>query len=333
MRKRNKQSNIFNFWPSFVDALSNLLIVVLFFLLLFVLAHFFIGKNLNSKNSQIEVLNSELFNLTKELNLVKKANKSLQEEYNASLLKITSLNENISSLTKIKDDLEKDLKNKNIDLENEQKISNELKLQIALLTTQTEEMNKQLDKLSNILSESEKKSAEQKAQIVDLGKKLNKALAQKASELTSYRSEFFGVLRKILKDYSDIKIEGDRFVFQSELFFKSGSADLEPNGKKALNLLASSLKDLETKIPSKINWILRIDGHTDNIPIHNELFASNWHLSTMRSIAVVNYLTSQGVKQKRLVPAGFGSNYPVARGNSPNSRKKNRRIEFKLTEK
>ena len=169
--------------------------------------------------------------------------------------------------------------------------------------------------------------------IADLGKKLNRALAAKASELASYRSEFFGTLRKVLQDRDDIRIEGDRFVFQSELFFKSGSAFLEDKGKKQLNVLAKTIKELQRKIPTKIQWILRVDGHTDNVPIHNELYASNWQLSENRAIAVVQYLIDQGVPARYLVAAGFGEYQPIDRKNTEAARRKNRRIEFKLTER
>ena len=194
-------------------------------------------------------------------------------------------------------------------------------------------MTKELSRLGNLLDQADKKDKEQKAQIADLGKKLNRALAAKASELASYRSEFFGTLRKVLQDRDDFRIEGDRFVFQSELFFKSGSAFLEDKGKKQLNVLAKTIKELQRKIPAKISWVLRVDGHTDNIPIHNELYSSNWQLSANRAIAVVQYLIDQGVPARYLVAAGFGEHQPIDRRNTEAARRKNRRIEFKLTER
>lgn len=329
---RFRKQNEYNFWPSFVDALSNLLIVVLFFLMIFVLAHFFLGQNLNDKNSEIVFLSGRLKSLSDELSTERAASRSLSEqleaskkEYADSLLRITALKEDIRTLEEQKASLEKGLSA-------EKKISSDAQARAAMLAKKTEQMTEELKKLTATLGEAEKRAAEQNAQIVDLGRRLNRALAQKTSELTAYRSEFFGTLRKIIQDRADFRIEGDRFVFQSELFFKSGSAELEKQGQKQLDLLAQALKELDRKIPKKIRWILRVDGHTDNIPIHTEKYASNWHLSSDRAVAVVQYLLGKGVPAKRLVAAGFGPNHPVAKGNSPEARKKNRRIEFKLTE-
>lgn len=321
-----KNNQIFNFWPSFVDALSNLLIVVLFFLLLFVMAHFFLGTNLNSKKNEISILNTKVDNLIQELSLEKKENINLKNEINISKTNYLKLEQTLN---------DKIYENEQIHIElSKQKQANEIsKKDILFLTNKTVQLNSEIEKLANLLKKSEEDDIKQKAQIADLGKKLNKALAKKASELAYYRSNFFGTLRKILKDRDDIIEVGDRFIFQSELFFKSGSADLENTGKDNLKILAKSLFDLEKQIPNKINWVLRVDGHTDNIPISNEKFASNWHLSVARSISVVQYLVELGINPKRLVATGFGENQPVDKKNTKEARKKNRRIEFKLTEK
>lgn len=345
--RRFRNSSGYNFWPSFVDALSTLLIVVLFFLLLFVLAHFFMGRNLDTKNSEIGRLNSQLQNLSFELSAERKTNRDLvlktqelteeltgiKDEQTKALAQIALLEQDIKALNLRKRELEKETAEKTKELTSEKKISQEAKAHLALLTAQTEKLTKELSRLGSLLDQAEKKDKEQKAQIADLGKKLNRALAAKASELASYRSEFFGTLRKVLQDRDDIRIEGDRFVFQSELFFKSGSAFLEDTGKKQLNVLAKTIKELQRKIPKKIQWILRVDGHTDNVPIHNELYASNWQLSANRAIAVVQYLIDQGVPARYLVAAGFGEYQPIDRKNTEAARRKNRRIEFKLTER
>lgn len=331
MSRFRKQSE-YNFWPSFVDALSNLLIAVLFFLMIFVMAHFFLGQNLNDKNSEIVFLSGRLKSLSEELSNERAAGRVLSEqleamrrEYADSVERISLLKQDITLLEQQKGTLEKNLSD-------EKKTSSAAQARAALLAEKTEQMTKELKKLTATLGETEKRAAEQKAQIVDLGRRLNRALAQKASELTTYRSEFFGTLRKILKDRADFRIDGDRFVFQSELFFKSGSAELEKSGKSRLDVLARALRDLDRKIPKNINWILRVDGHTDNVPIHTEKYASNWHLSSDRAVAVVQYLLGQGVPAKRLAAAGFGPNHPVDKRNTPAAREKNRRIEFKLTE-
>jgi len=338
--RRFRNTTEYNFWPSFVDALSTLLIVVLFFLLLFVLAHFFMGRNLDTKNTEINRLSLNLRQLTDELAIERKNTLELTteltqktNEYSQALAQIALLNQDIKALNLRKNELEEETAQKNRQIDNERKISEEAKAHIAVLTAQTEKLTKELAQLSAQLDKAEAKDKEKEAQIVDLGKKLNRALAAKASELSSYRSEFFGTLREILKNRDDIRIVGDRFVFQSELFFKSGSAFLENNGKKQLNVLAKTIKELQKKIPAKISWVLRVDGHTDNIPIHNELYSSNWQLSSDRAIAVVQYLIEQGVPARYLVAAGFGEHQPIDRKNTENARRKNRRIEFKLTER
>ncbi|MBR1778519.1 MAG: peptidoglycan -binding protein [Alphaproteobacteria bacterium] len=338
--RRFRNATEYNFWPSFVDALSTLLIVVLFFLLLFVLAHFFMGRNLDTKNSEISRLNAHLQQLTDELSVQRQNAEHLAEELTQltdertqALAQIALLEQDVKALNLRKQELEKETAQKSTEIQSERKISEEAKAHIAVLTAQTEKLTKELAKLSAQLDMAEAKDKEQKAQIADLGKKLNRALAAKASELASYRSEFFGTLRKVLKDRDDIRIVGDRFVFQSELFFKSGSAFLENNGKKQLNILAKTLKELQKKIPARIPWVLRVDGHTDNIPIHNELYSSNWQLSANRAIAVVQYLIERGVPARFLVAAGFGEYQPIDSKNTEAARRKNRRIEFKLTER
>ena len=345
--RRFRNPSGYNFWPSFVDALSTLLIVVLFFLLLFVLAHFFMGRNLDTKNTEISLLNSQLQNLASELSAERKTSRDLtletqklsaeldgvKDEQTKALAQSALLEQDVKALTLRRQELEKETAAKSKELKTERKISQEAKAHLALLNAQTEKMTKELSRLGNLLDQADKKDKEQKAQIADLGKKLNRALAAKASELASYRSEFFGTLRKVLQDRDDFRIEGDRFVFQSELFFKSGSAFLEDKGKKQLNVLAKTIKELQRKIPAKISWVLRVDGHTDNIPIHNELYSSNWQLSANRAIAVVQYLIDQGVPARYLVAAGFGEHQPIDRRNTEAARRKNRRIEFKLTER
>lgn len=345
--RRFRNPSGYNFWPSFVDALSTLLIVVLFFLLLFVLAHFFMGRNLDTKNTEISLLNSQLQNLASELSAERKTSRDLtletqklsaeldgvKDEQTKALAQIALLEQDVKALTLRRQELEKETAAKSKELKSERKISQEAKAHLALLNAQTEKMTKELSRLGNLLDHADKKDKEQKAQIADLGKKLNRALAAKASELASYRSEFFGTLRKVLQDRDDFRIEGDRFVFQSELFFKSGSAFLEDKGKKQLDVLAKTIKELQRKIPAKISWVLRVDGHTDNIPIHNELYSSNWQLSANRAIAVVQYLINRGVPARYLVAAGFGEHQPIDRRNTEAARRKNRRIEFKLTER
>lgn len=340
MTGRIRKHAVYNFWPGFVDVMSNLLIVVLFFLLLFVVSHYFLGRNLDTKNTEIELLNSQLTALSDELSNERKNSADLgrqlsaaQSDYKDSLAKIALMTQDIEALELRKKELEKAVAAHKSAFENERKISDDAKAHIAALNAKTKNLTDEIAKLNAALGAAEEKAKTQNAQIADLGKRLNKALAQKASELSYYRSDFFGTLRKVLENRADIRVEGDRFVFQSELFFKSGSAELEERGKKQLDLMAKSVKELSQKIPAKVSWVLRVDGHTDNLPIHTEKYASNWHLSSDRAIAVVDYLIKKGVPANRLVAAGFGAHQPIAKGDTPAARRKNRRIEFKLTER
>ena len=191
-------------------------------------------------------------------------------------------------------------------LDKEKTISAEALAKVELLNQQISAMRRQLQQLNAILSESEARNTASQAQIADLGKRLNSALAQKVQELTRYRSEFFGRLRQILSQRSDILVVGDRFVFQSEVLFPKGQAELNAAGQEEMLKLAEALKQLEREIPEDIGWVLRVDGHTDNDPIQSPQFRSNWELSTARAIAVVKFLISAGVAPQHLVAAGFG---------------------------
>ncbi|PPR77184.1 MAG: hypothetical protein CFH01_01656 [Alphaproteobacteria bacterium MarineAlpha2_Bin1] len=201
------------------------------------------------------------------------------------------------------------------------------------LNAQITALRAQLEALQNILDRAEERDRKQKVVISDLGKKLNRALAQKVQELSKYRSEFFGKLREVLGDRQDILIVGDRFVLQSEVLFSSGSAQLEDQGKIKLMELAKTLLEIIPTIPIEINWILRVDGHTDSRPINNNIYASNWELSTARASNVVKFLIKAGIPPKNIAATGFASFQPLDLGNDEISYRRNRRIEFKLTEK
>lgn len=206
--------------------------------------------------------------------------------------------------------------------------------QLALLNQQIAALRDQLGKLEAALGESEAKSKDQEVVIADLGRRLNLALASKVEELSRYRSEFFGRLREVLGERKDFTIVGDRFVFQSEVLFESGSADLGDIGKTRLVLFARALKEVADKIPPEIPWLLQVDGHTDRRPITNSpRFPSNWELSAARAISVVNYLIEQGLPANRLAATGYGEFQPVADGSDDDSLRRNRRIELRLTQR
>jgi chemotaxis protein MotB len=204
---------------------------------------------------------------------------------------------------------------------------------VELLNQQIAAMRRQLAQLNQLLSDAESRNTASEAQIADLGRRLNSALAQKVQELTRYRSEFFGRLREILSQRSDILVVGDRFVFQAEVLFPKGSAELNAEGHAEMRKLAEALKQLEREIPSDLAWVLRVDGHTDVDPIQSAEFRSNWELSAARSIAVVNTLIGDGVAPNHLVAAGFGEFQPIDPGSTEEAKSRNRRIELKLTER
>lgn len=205
--------------------------------------------------------------------------------------------------------------------------------QVELLNQQLLALRDQLSRLEAALDAAEKKDEENQVVISDLGRRLNLALASKVEELSRYRSEFFGRLRQVLADQRGVRVEGDRFVFQSEVLFGSGSAELETGGRDQLAKLADTLLDISAKIPPELNWIMRVDGHTDKIPIFTAQFPSNWELSSARAISVVKFLVSQGVPADRLVAAGFGEFHPLDDREDEIAFRRNRRIELKLTQR
>ena len=220
-------------------------------------------------------------------------------------------------------------------LEEERQVSRRAAAQVKLLNQQIAALRAQMASLAEALEASEARDKESSAKIADLGRRLNVALAQRVQELNRYRSDFFGRLREILGQRDDIRIVGDRFVFQSEVLFSSGSAQLNPNGLNEMAQLANVLIDIAEDIPEEINWVLRVDGHTDNIPVSNDnnRFNDNWELSVARATSVVRFLINQGVKPNRLIAAGFGEFQPLENEDTVIARSKNRRIELKLTQR
>ena len=195
------------------------------------------------------------------------------------------------------------------------------------------ELNNEIKKLSLLLDQSEEIDKKNRVIIKDLGRQLNTALAGKVQELSEFQSIFLRKLKKNLSNRQDIVVSGDRFILPSEIFFQTANDDLEEEAKLELNKIALSLKEISLIIPKEIDWVLRIDGHTDRRPILNERFQSNWHLSSSRAIKIVNYLIDKGIPANRLIAAGFGQFSPLVNKNTEEAFKKNRRIEIKLTTK
>ncbi|MET4735093.1 chemotaxis protein MotB [Thalassospira sp. MBR-102] len=231
------------------------------------------------------------------------------------------------------DELSALLASRAAELEDEKKLSTEAQAQVAALNQQMLALRQQLARIEAALEASERENEDAQAQIVNLGQRLNAALATKVAELQRYRSEFFGRLREVLGDRQDIRVVGDRFVFQSEVLFTSGSADLGEDGQEQLAKLGDTLKTISAEIPDDIDWVMRVDGHTDKVPIRNLKFASNWELSAARAISVVKFLIERGVPPNRLVAAGFGEYQPLDNRDDEIAYRRNRRIEFKITER
>ena len=219
------------------------------------------------------------------------------------------------------------------ELEAEREISASARAHLALLNQQISALRQQLTRIELALEASEARAKDQKVVIADLGHRLNLALASKVEELARYRSEFFGRLREVLGDRRDIRIVGDRFVFQSEVLFESGSAELGEAGQQQLATLALALLQIAAEIPPDLAWILRVDGHTDRVPIYTARFPSNWELSTARALSVTHFLIEQGVPADRLAATGFGEFQPLDQRDDEIANRRNRRIELKLTQR
>ena len=382
-----------NIWPGFVDALATLLMVIIFLLMIFVLAQFYLSDAISGRDSALKKLQNQVGELADLLALERKSSKSLRlnisqlsqelqssvyvrdtlsdnlqsmvlraesaeemaktiglklsdalkivdETIKLKVQELAKLHQDVAALTALREELEKNVsglsgkldKSKTAVIE-ERKISDSAKAQVALLNKQMATLRNQLSQLEATLTTNERLAKEQNVKITSLGKRLNAALAGKVQELSRYRSEFFGRLRKVLGQQRGVRVVGDRFVFQSEVLFSSASTEIEPEGQKQLTQLAQTLIDIAKKIPKDIDWILRIDGHTDKIPIRTSRYASNWELSSARAISVVKLLIKQGIEPNRLAATGFGEFQPLDQRKDEIAFRRNRRIELKLTQR
>jgi chemotaxis protein MotB len=338
-RSRGRRSSI-DIWPGFVDALAQLLMVIIFILLVFTVGQFYLSDALNGRDEALKQLQQKISALADELALEKQTSETLrgnavtlstqlktaQDERDALSAKLAAAGNTAGQLSD-------ETKNLQAKLTAEQQVSQAAKTQVEELTAEIAALRDQLAKVAAALDVSNVTVKSQQDQIVDLGKKLNLALANKVEELARYRSEFFGKLSEILGNRQDIRVVGDRFVFQAEVLFPPGKAELAPDAKKQLDPVIDALKEIAAKIPPDLNWVLQVNGHTDHRPIHNDQFTSNWELSTERAIAVVRYAIDRGIPPDHLAAAGFADNQPIDTGTSDDSYRKNRRIELKLTER
>jgi chemotaxis protein MotB len=338
---RARRDSGMNYWPGFVDALSTLILSIIFLLTVFMVAQFFLSQEVAGKDTALARLNAQISQLSNLLSLERTGKTSLEDE-------VAQLRASLSAAQSERDKLQGAAAAPGIDSGKAQaevgKLSSQIDIekqataravaQIEILNQQIGALRRQIAALEDALGASESKEKTAQLRIADLGQRLNVALAQRVQELSRYRSDFFGKLREILGNRPDIRVVGDRFVFQSEVFFDSGSAVLRPEGKSELDKLAGALLDLEKQIPSEIAWVLRVDGHTDIRPLTaTSQFKSNWELSAERAISVVQYLIGKGVSPQHLVAAGFGEFQPIDPGTTEEAFSKNRRIELKLTEK
>ncbi len=337
-RGRREQAS---YWPGFVDALSTLLLAIMFLLSVFVLAQFLLSQEISGKDTVLDRLNSQINELTDLLALEKSENQDLEDQIRALAASLNSAQTEQSRLQAllsegagVAGEAEKRAETLSETLDEERKVSRRALSQVALLNQQLSALRKQVAALEDALDASEEKDRESSAKIADLGKRLNVALAQRVQELNRYRSDFFGRLREILGNRQDIRVVGDRFVFQSEVLFPSGGAELNEAGLGEMTKLAKALIELGGEIPEEIDWVLRVDGHTDNVPLSGTgRYRDNWELSSARATSVVQYLIEQGVPARRLVAAGFGEFQPLDAEDTEEARDRNRRIELKLTEK
>ncbi|MBV8118652.1 MAG: peptidoglycan -binding protein [Alphaproteobacteria bacterium] len=354
---RNSRRPSIDIWPGFVDALSQLLMVIIFILLVFTAGQFYLSAALSGREEALHKLQQQVDALASMLSLERAANSDLRQSsarLNAQLKRVTGeregLNAQVADLTAKANEAAK-LRERSEELEaslgaeqqqtaiaqtalnTERTINSEALAKVDLLNQQIAALRQQLAAIAAALDLSEAKVKAQQTQIADLGQKLNVALANKVEELARYRSEFFGRLHEILGNRADIRVVGDRFVFQSEVLFAPGSADLTGDAKNDLDPVIGALKQIGGEIPHDINWVLQVSGHTDHNPINTPQFPSNWELSTARALSVVRYAISKGIPATRLAATGFADTQPMDPAPTPDAYKRNRRIELKLTER
>jgi chemotaxis protein MotB len=337
---RRRRSSEFNVWPGFVDGLTTLLLVLMFVLSIFVVAQFYLGSKLSSVKEELATKDSELARLTARIN-------ELAEQLGLAEAEKDKLTAQILALETTIADKDKEIAAVGTalaasqaavaasaeELEAEKALTEDQKSQIATLNAQLAALRRQLASLQEALDAAAAKDKEQEVQIKNLSQQLNAALARKVQELQEVRSRFFEALRAALGDRTDVKVVGDRFVFESDVLFGSCSAAVSGAGRVELDKLAAALIDIKDDIPADVPWILRVDGHADATPLGPscaQYFRSNLQLSAERAIAVVEYLKSQGVPAKRLMATGSGSEWPLVSGYSAAALAQNRRIEFKL---
>jgi chemotaxis protein MotB len=330
----------FDVWPGYVDALSSMLMMIALVLMVMVAAQFYLGNAINSKDIALDELAVRLRALTDSLNLeqnttksLKAKNTELESNYQRGVAELQLLRTTVTDKERLAAVFQAERDSANAELSKSKTQTDSLNVQLSALALQIEELNKKLALLTADLTSAKSTLLDKDQQITDLDKKLKQAMLKKVEELADYRSEFFGKLKKALGNRPEIRVVGDRFVFQSEVLFPSASAQLEEGGKQELMKMAETLKEVANSIPKEVNWILTVVGHTDRIPINTPQFPSNWELSAARALSVVKFLQEAGIPASRLAATGYGEHQPLESGNTPDALAKNRRIELKFNQK
>jgi chemotaxis protein MotB len=338
MGRGRRRESYGEFWPAYVDVLSTLLMVLTLLLSIFMLAQYFVSQEASGKDTALRRLTRQLSELTSLLSLEQAKGKSANDDLatlQASLASLRAENSRLGGMIGADEDRSKAAEARaaaaSKDLDAQKALSAEAQSRVDTLNQQILALRRQMAAIQEALAAAEAKDKDSQTRISDLGARLNVVLAKQVQELQRYRSDFFGRLRELLRDRKDIRVVGDRFVFQSEVLFPSGQALMTVEGLAAIDQLAAAIVELEKQIPKEIDWSLQVDGHTDVRPINSPQFPSNWELSSARATSVVKYLISRGVSPRRLVAAGFGEFQPLEDGSSDDVLRRNRRIELKLT--
>jgi chemotaxis protein MotB len=339
-------------WPGFVDALTSLILVMIFVLLLFAVGQFVLSQTLAGKNKALADLNAQIAQLAQTLSLAQDAKTKLDAKVNelsaslstsntaldAKSAEAAKLAADIAALTELKTQLEQQVAQMAAQLDTSKKdlvaatdLNAKSAAQVELLNRQLAAVQEQLKQITAALEIANKNVKDKDVKIAELGKELNIALANKVNQLEKYRSEFFGKLREALGNRADIQVVGDRFVVPTDILFDTGSAEMSPDAQASMAKLAKTLNEVAAEIPSNLDWVLRIDGHTDKRPIHTDQFPSNWELSTARATAIVKQLVVQGIQPRHLSANGFGQFQPLDPKDTEAAFAKNRRIEIQLT--
>ncbi len=350
---RRKSLNSLNIWPGFVDAISTLLLVFVFLLAIFMMSQSFLTQAISGKDIALESLRSQLIrldedlkenkkekvkladliiNLNKELKYLLMDKEKVESKFDLEQNKTNNLQINIKELESKVVLLYEELGIEKLNFKKLEGKHSDLSLSNTQLNENIKVLNYKLSKLDSLLTLKNQEIKDKDIKVENLSKKLDLALTDKIGELAEYRSEFFGKLKEVIGNEKEISIVGDRFVLQSEIFFKSGSANLGNKGQKKIIEITNILKTISSKIPQNIDWIIQVEGHTDNIPIATANFPSNWELSVARAIEVAKIMMQNGVQSNRINVAGYGEFRPLVANDSLNNREKNRRIELKLTQ-